>query len=150
MMLIHWQSSISCFIHLQTHSEIGNRKKNIQFNHKEHKSEHWGGGNSSYGVHLVLLADNLFGTMTPVQDTLRRAMGSNPEKSAPTTLCAMFIGKIRKIESSAKLLWNSRTKTTAKIISVVQLGYLHKKFSTTLYAFTCKCKYTTNITALFN
>lgn len=148
--LIHCQSDILCFIHPQNHSETDNRKK-IPFHHKEHHSESQGDGNTSYVVHLALLGGHdLSSIMTLVQNTLQRAMGLNPDKSALTTLCAMFVGKIKKRESRAKLQWNHRTTTRAKSISVVQRGYPRNKFPTTLYACMCKHKYTTNITALLN
>lgn len=122
-------------------------KKN-QLHHKEHHSESQGGGNTSYIAHLALLGrDDLGSTMILVQDTQQRAMGLGTYKFALTTFCAIFVWKIKKRESSAKLQWNNRTTTTAKSISVVQWGYLHNKFSTTLYACMYKHKYTTNITA---
>lgn len=68
-------------------------------------------------MHPALLAGEELGSA----ETLQKAMGVGPDKSALTTLCAMFAGKIKKRESSAKLLGNNGTITkTAKSFSVTQ------------------------------
>lgn len=104
--LIHCQRDISCFIHPQTHSETGNKnKKKNHFHHKEHHFESQGDGNTSCVVHLDLLAgDDQGSTVALVQGILQRAMILDPDKSALTILCVMFVGKIKKRESSATLL----------------------------------------------